>query len=91
MGTYQIKQTEEGLKIEVKAPTEGQELLLSEFQKCQEGQCSCPTEEYKKLAAMELDVSDEVINIQLVAKDSETIDKEEIARCLEHTTNKVGK
>ena len=84
-------ETEKGLKIEVRAAAGEQEQLLSEFQKCQQGQCSCPTEEYKKLDSMDLDVSDGAINIQLTAKESESIDLLEITRCLEHTTKKDAK
>ena len=86
VGKYQITETEEGLKIEVKAIGEAQEQLLSGFQKCRQGQCNCPTEEYKKLDAMNLNITQETIHIELVAKKSEAFDIVEIARCLDHTT-----
>ena len=86
MAKYKIIDQEKGLKIEVK-DIEGQEQqLLGEFQKCQEGQCSCPTDEYKKLDSMEVEQKDGGIEIKLKAKEDQILDKEEISRCLEHTT-----
>ena len=78
MAKYKIIDQEKGLKIEVK-DIEGQEQQrLGEFQKCQEGQCSCPTDEYKKLDSMEVEQKDGGIEIKLKAKEDQILDKEEI-------------
>lgn len=91
MRFFKITETDRGLEIEVHAEAEEKNQLLGEFQKCREGQCTCPTQEYEKLEAMDLEVMDQQINIHLVAKERMSIDQNEIARCLEHTTQKLLK
>ncbi|HKJ26316.1 MAG TPA: hypothetical protein VJ965_01645 [Anaerolineales bacterium] len=87
MKKFEITETDKGLNIEVKASAGQEQQLLDEFQKCQQGQCSCPTDEYKKLEKMDLDMKDGEIQIQLTAKQDQKFNREEITRCLEHTTN----
>lgn len=88
MGKFKIIESDTGLEIEVSAKAGEKDLLLGEFQKCQQGQCTCPTEEYKKLEAMAVELDDGFIRIQLTPKEFQAFDKFEIARCLEHTTRK---
>jgi len=91
MRSYKITETDKGLKIEVRAQDAEKDQLLSEFQKCQQGQCTCPTQEYEKLDTLDLEITEDQINIQLIAKERSFIDRDEIARCLDHTTEKVKK
>ena len=49
-----IRPDADGLTVEVSEIAEQEEQLLKEFQACQEGRCSCPTEEYKKLESLEI-------------------------------------
>lgn len=86
MPKFQIDEDKQGLKIKLTEIEGNEEQLLTEFQKCQQGQCSCPTDEYKKLETMALDHKDGTIEIQLTAKSDQKLDKEEITKCLEHTT-----
>ena len=91
MSKYKITDNDKGLKIEISEIAGEQQQLLGEFQKCQQGQCTCPTDEYKKLEGMELKQNDEGIQIQLIVKADEKFDKEEITRCLDYTTQKSKK
>jgi hypothetical protein len=65
-----------------------QEELLEAFGDCQEGRCSCPTEEYLKVAAMEVHPAENRIAIRLEAKPGTTLDTSEIAACLDYTVGK---
>lgn len=64
--------------------------LMATFGECQAGQCSCPTDEYQKLASMEVEQDKDRIRLRLEAKSGETFDASEIAACLDHTTAKVA-
>ncbi|MEJ2450837.1 MAG: hypothetical protein P8047_09215 [Gammaproteobacteria bacterium] len=47
---YRIESNESGLDIKISEANDKQKLMQA-FQECQEGRCSCPTQEYTKLGA----------------------------------------
>lgn len=84
-----IKPDPQGLTVEVTEIEGQQEWLLTEFQACRDGRCSCPTDEYAKLETLEIDESSASIRLRLKAKAGQAFDQGEIERCLEHTAGKV--
>jgi len=88
---YSIDEKENSLAISIDGVKGKKEKLLQAFQECQEGRCSCPTEEYKKLESLEIDHGDETIELRLNPKQGETISKAEISKCLDHTAERVEK
>lgn len=88
---YNIDENESGLEIHINGVKGKKEKLLQAFQECQEGRCSCPTEEYKKLDSLKIEHGDETIELKLTAKQGVKIDKSEINKCLEYTTERVKK
>jgi len=86
---YRIAENQNGLEIKVEDVKGKKEKLLQAFQECQEGRCSCPTEEYKKLDTLEIDHSDESIQLRLRPKRGVKVDKTEINRCLEYTAERI--
>lgn len=87
---YIINSTNKGVNIDV-SETEGkQKLLLQAFQECQEGRCSCPTQEYAKLDSLEIENSEDSIHLKLKSKPGMQIDEAEISKCLEYTKDKVN-
>ncbi len=86
-----IKTTEKGIEIDVTDLKGKQDQLLEAFQECSEGHCTCPTEEYKKVAAMEVTGGDDEIQLSITAKDDQVIDTAEIEKCLEYTKKRVSK
>lgn len=91
MARYRIEETDSTVSIEV-AEVGGQaELLLQAFGECQAGQCSCPTDEYQKLASMDIEQSGDAIKLRLQPKPGEEFNTSEIAACLDYTTGKLDK
>ncbi len=89
MARYRIEERPEGVAIKV-TETPGHQLqLLEAFQECQSGTCGCPTEEYEKVADMEIAVSDDEISLRLKAKEGTRFDASQISACLEYTTSRV--
>ncbi len=84
-----IKPDTQGLTVEVSEIAGQQDRLLTEFQACQEGRCSCPTDEYAKLESLEIDESSGRIRLRLKAKAGQAFDRGEIERCLNHTARKL--
>ena len=90
MMKHKINETESGLDISIDVKEGKKKKLLEAFQECQEGRCSCPTEEYKKLQSLEIKHNDENIELHLKSKDGLKLDKAEINKCLEYTEKRVN-
>lgn len=88
---HRIDERPHGLEIEINDVQGHKEKLLKAFQECREGRCSCPTEEYKKLEALEIEEGAEAIRLRLRAKRGKKVDQAEISRCLEYTADCVKK
>jgi hypothetical protein len=86
---YKIEEKEDGIDIKVEEIKEKKEKLLDAFRECQEGRCSCPTEEYKKLESLEIEHGKGCIQLRLKSKEGTKIDKSEINRCLEYTSARI--
>lgn len=89
MAHYRIKETESAVSIELTDVAGEQEQLLGAFAACQAGQCSCPTDEYQKLAGMDIQQGEDEIRLELEPKPGEKFDLSEIAACLDYTTAKT--
>ena len=88
MTKYTISATGSSVAIELTEVAGRQAELLEAFGECQEGRCSCPTDEYLKVATMEVQPSEDRIAITLQAKPGTRLDPAEIAACLAYTVGK---
>lgn len=86
---YTVETNENEINIEVTETKGKQKKLLEVFQECQEGRCSCPTQEYSKLDSLEIENNEDTIRLKLKSKTGEKFDKSEISKCLEYTKGKV--
>lgn len=86
---YKIESDDNEVKIEVTETRGKQKKLLQAFQKCQQGRCSCPTEEYSKLDTLQIETDEDGIRLTLKSKPHEKFDDAEIGKCLEYTRGKV--
>ena len=85
----EIKADADGLNIEITEIQGKEKQLLEAFQECQEGHCSCPTNEYSKLESLEIEQTGGKLNLRLSAKEGEVFDSAEIGKCLDYTEKKV--
>lgn len=85
MARYRIEERGASVAIELTQVADQQDQLLQAFGECQAGQCSCPTDEYQKLATMAVEPGDDVLRLRLDAKPGERFDVSEIAACLDYT------
>ena len=86
---YKIRSAENEVNIEVTESKGKQEKLLQAFQECQEGRCTCPTQEYSKLDSLEIESGEDTIKLKLKSKPDMKFDESEIGKCLEYTKEKV--
>jgi hypothetical protein len=90
MARYRIDEKEPAVSIEVTEVGGHKDWLMEAFDECQAGQCSCPRNEYEKLASMAVEQAGDMIRIRLEPKPGEKIDTTEVAACLDYTTTKVA-
>ena len=88
MTDYTIRSDEDEVAIEITGAGGSQAELLQAFGECQQGQCSCPTNEYEKVDAMNVEPAGDRIAITLRAKPGARFDADEIAACLDYTVGK---
>lgn len=86
---YTIDENEHGIDISVADVKNKKSRLLAAFQECQEGRCSCPTEEYKKLESFEVAHDDQNIHLHLKSRHGVKIDRSEIEKCLDYTSKQI--
>jgi hypothetical protein len=88
MTKYTISANGSSIAIELTDVAGRQAELLEAFGECQEGRCSCPTDEYLKVATMEVQPAEDRIAIKLQARPGTILDTAEIAACLDYTVGK---
>jgi hypothetical protein len=86
MARYRIEQPAEST-VAIKLTEIGgqQDRLLAAFASCQAGECSCPTDEYRKLDSMSIEQGEDYITLRLEPKEGESFDLSQIAACLDYT------
>ena len=79
----------DGVQIQVTDSGEHTDHLMEAFRECQEGRCSCPTQEYEKVESLRVEQSEEGITLSVKSKKGEQVDIGEIEKCLEHAKKRI--
>ncbi|MDP2303213.1 MAG: hypothetical protein Q8N03_12410 [Ignavibacteria bacterium] len=86
---FEVNNSGSDLIINIEIPDKYKEKLLEEFSNCQQGKCSCPTEEYKKLESLTVETDENKVSLTLKSRLGQSIDISEINKCLNYTSNKI--
>ena len=78
-----VKEVSEGLVVEIDDLADQRDTVLETFTACREGRCNCPTDEYQKLASLEIEEDGTRLKLHLQAKAGAKFEMSEVARCLE--------
>lgn len=63
--------------------------ILASLQECKEGNCGCPTDQYKKLEAFDVHRGIDEVTVVLRALPGAQFDLDALAACLEHTIDQA--
>jgi len=88
---YKITKHDKDINITVSDLKGNEDQIVDAFQECKEGRCSCPTQEYDKVASFTITDSEESVQLSIKTKNGETIDADEIERCLLHAKKQIAK
>ena len=89
MARYRMEQGPQGIAIELTDVAGRREELLAAFEECQSGQCTCPTDEYQKMASMDVGSTDDEIVLRAWPRAGARLDVDEISACLDCTVSKI--
>lgn len=88
---FSIQGHDQALQISLAEVGEQKAALMQSLQACAEGRCSCPTPEYAKLQSIDVQPGADGVEVTLVAKAGEQIDRSAIDQCLEHTVAQLAR
>lgn len=86
---YEVNEHEPDVEIRVSEAAGRTSELLRSMQECQAGSCDCPTDQYDKLAAMDVDAGDDEVVVRLQPLPGERFDPEQIRACLDVTLTRA--
>jgi hypothetical protein len=87
---HEIKPAPDHVDIEVGDLGARKGEALASFEACAAGRCTCPTDEYAKLANIAVEPQGDGVRIRLTPKPGATIDVAELERCLDHTAAQLS-
>jgi hypothetical protein len=87
---YLIRSRGETLHVDIPAPGPHRTRLLESLEDCCHGRCDCPTDEYRKLARVEIEERGESLAVDLTARAGEVLDPVEISRCIDWTISNLA-
>lgn len=79
---FEIEELQDGLRIEFDEVGEKREALLKSVAMCEQGCCNCPSYEYRKLQAFDVESAGERVEIRMSAKEGTHFNPEQIQRCM---------
>jgi len=82
---YNIAQDGEAVEIHVQDAGERGPQVLASLQECQEGRCSCPTDQYDRLASIEVGGGDGELTVHLTPRPGEHLDPDALRACMDYT------
>ncbi|MCB1909274.1 MAG: hypothetical protein KDH15_18070 [Rhodocyclaceae bacterium] len=84
-----IERNANGVAVRISDVAGRTERLMEAFRECQEGRCSCPTDEYRNVQSVDVSQSGTDLTLSIKAKAGRQIDVAEIEKCLAHTRARV--
>jgi hypothetical protein len=82
---YEIVEMGAAVDIEVHDAAGQAPTLLRSMQDCAQGHCGCPTDQYERLAEMEMHPTADGVTLQLRSRPGQHLDQDALRRCLDYT------
>ena len=86
---YEISERAEDVEIQVHETGEHASQLLASLQDCQEGRCTCPTDQYDRLEEMTVQTGVDELTIRLRPNTGQRFDTDQLQHCLQYTLDQA--
>jgi hypothetical protein len=86
---YEI--SEQGTTAEIRVQDAGNQRssLLQALGECRSGSCGCPSDQYERLANLDVDATDHNVTLRLEPRPGQRLDPEQLCECLDHTLAQI--
>lgn len=79
--------SEQSGEVHIAIETEGHTSeVLSSIRACQQGDCSCPTDQYDRLERIDVAAGEDTVQVRLRPREGERLDTDELRTCLDWTS-----
>ena len=86
---YTIGQTGDEVTIDLSGTAGRTPQVLEALHECREGRCACPTDQYERLAGMDIATTDDEIRVTLRPREGATLDTDAVRSCVEYTVQQA--
>jgi hypothetical protein len=82
---YEVNEHETDVEIQVSDAAGRISRVLQSMRECQAGQCGCPTNQYDRLAGMDVHAGGDEVTVLLRPLPDQRLDVEQLRVCLDYT------
>lgn len=86
---YVVTEDDEGVTMQVSDVGDRAPQVFASLQKCQQGQCSCPTDQYDRLEAIDVHAANGRITVNLRPRAGEQLDVDQLRACMDYTLDET--
>lgn len=86
---YEISEDHDEVVMTVTDVGVGAARLMESLQECQQGQCACPTDQYDRLDAIDVQAGDDDFTVRLRPRTGEVLDVQALHACMDYTVNRA--
>jgi hypothetical protein len=86
---YRIGHTGDEVTIDLSGTAGRTPQVLEALHECQEGRCGCPTDQYERLAGMDIATTEDQIRVTLRPREGATLDTDAVRSCVEYTVQQA--
>jgi hypothetical protein len=86
---YKIGHTGDEVTIDLSGTAGRTPQVLEALHECQEGQCGCLTDQYERLAGMDIATAEDQIRVTLRPHEGATLDTDAVRSCVEYTVQQA--
>lgn len=86
---YTIGHAGDDVTIDLVGTTDHAPQVIEALQECQEGRCGCPTDQYERLASMDIAATGDEIQVTLRPREGARLDTDALRSCLEYTVQQA--
>ena len=86
---HEITERREEVEMRVTGAGDRAPHLLAAMQDCRAGRCGCPTDQYQRLAGMDVEADDDSVTVTLRPLPGQQLDIEALGECLDYTVTQA--
>lgn len=87
---YEVREDGSEVSMQVTQVGDRAPAVFASIQQCQQGQCSCPTDQYDRLESIDVQMAPDQITVTLRPREGERLDVEQLRACMDYTLDQAS-